>query len=239
MPTIGGPFPTPSLVGSLQQYQKTLSVTEALPASSPRAERFGAAVEVAFSEAALSFLSEASSSQDTASFGGFGDEDDLFNDIFDGVAEQLTFAGESGISRADQGRILQAGEAFTQQANAIFEEAGDQPLTEEQLDRLIEADNAFHSVVDSVYGPPLSDSQSALLESADQGFEQLLGQLLDNLGGETPSDQQIQVFEAAEQRFSISLEQIFSSNRDATDADRGGVNTALQQLESDLTGFFG
>ncbi|WP_261844483.1 hypothetical protein [Aliamphritea ceti] len=136
----------------------------ALPANSAANETVAAkpSVQLTLSREALKLSEQSGSGSNQYS------DKELLNDIFNGVKEQLSAASEAGTAGAKE--ITDAGKEFNRIATEIEKEANGQPLNDKQIERLAKADDAFHSVVDKVYGnPPQGSSAQGAAMSGGSG----------------------------------------------------------------------
>lgn len=154
-----------SNINPLQQLQKNTSSGHNKGVQKQN-DSFGGAFELNLSKEAKELLQNiASATKLGADSNHKQDQNNLLEDIFGGVSETLDFANEEGLGEGD---LKNAAEKFHTKASEILKEANGKPLNDDQVDRLLNADESFHSVADEAFGADHSQSQENPVNGTDE-----------------------------------------------------------------------
>ncbi|WP_420549283.1 hypothetical protein [Curvivirga sp.] len=129
--------------------QNVLTIGEKpLSAKNDKEDGYGPAFQINLSKEAQTLSLKASKKDENNPFAH--EVNEMLKDVFSGVAEALSYANEAG--EEGSAEIKKAGEAFQQEILNIAKENNGKPLNEEQIVKILQADERFHQTVDKAFG---------------------------------------------------------------------------------------
>lgn len=210
---------TSSLQEASQLFFQQTSNSEPGETNQENANRFGAAFQITLSPEAQSLYQNVNDVNLTdEEISRRKDMNAVIKDVLTGVAEHLEIPLEIGKEGSD--KITKAGEAFLKELLAVVEEAKNKPMSNELMERLIKADDKFHSVVDTVYSQTLQESAQG-----NEDESELMAALQTLLARENRTDKSL---------FESSTESNIAPQGPANQKSKSKINAQILLLQAQL-----